>query len=97
MGLLPYSAMLKAKKLNVNCFSTVSRLYFQGNNSVASEAPAGKSILTFDNLIVPVPAAKADIRWVLKVVGSNFSLRSCQDLNDFFRVMLLDRAIAKNL
>ena len=40
-GLLPYSPMLNAKnKSNVDCFSPVSRVYFQGNTSTASEAPS---------------------------------------------------------
>ena len=72
-------------KSNLDCFSLVSRLYFQGNTSTASEAPSAiKSTLTLDNLIDSVSAAKAEIRWVLKVVDSNFSLRSCPDLNDLF-------------
>ena len=64
---------------------------------MASEVPsARKSTSTLDNLIIPVSAAKAEIRWVLKVVDSNFSLRSCLDLNDLFRVMFLYSTIAKN-
>ena len=74
--------------LNVDCFTPFSRLYFQGNTSTASEAPsARKSTSTHDNLIVLISAPKAEIRWVLKVVDSNFSLRSCLDLNDLFQVM----------
>ena len=96
LGLLSYSTMLKAKKHNssVDCFCPVSRLYFQGNTSTASEArSARKSTSTLDNLIVPVSAAKAEIRWVLKVVDPNFSIRSCLDL---CQVMFPDSAIAKN-
>lgn len=64
---------------------------------MASEAPsARKSTLALDNLIILVSAAKAEIRWVLKVVDSNFSLRSCLDLIDLFRVMFHDSTIAKN-
>ena len=64
---------------------------------MASEVPsARKSASTLDNLIIPVSAAKAEIRWILKVVDSNFSLRSCLDLNDLFRVMFLYSTIAKN-
>ena len=86
----------KKHKSNVDCFSPVSRLYFQGNTSTASEAPfATKSTSILDNLMVPVSAAKAEIRWVLKVVDSNISLRSCLDLNDLFQVMLPDSTIAK--
>ena len=63
---------------------------------MASEVPsARKSTSTLDNLIIPVSAAKAEIRWVLKVVDSNISLRSCLDLNDLFQVMLPDSTIAK--
>ena len=84
-------------KSMVDCFSPVSRLYFQGNTSTTSEAPsARKSTSTFDNFIVPVSAAKAEIRWVLKVVDSNFSLRSCLDLNDLFWVTFPDSTTAKN-
>ena len=88
--------MLKAKnKSNVDCFSPVSRLYFQGNTSTTSEAPsARKSTSTLT--IVPVSVAKAEIRWVLQLVDSNFSMRSCLDLNDLFRVMFPDSTIAKN-
>lgn len=65
---------------------------------MASEAPsARKSTLALDNLIILVSAAQAEIRWVLKVVGSNFSLRSCLDLNDLFRVIFPDSTIAKNV
>ena len=89
--------MVKAKNINVDCFPPVTRLYFQGNTSRASEAPsARKSTSTLDSIIVPVSAAKAEIRWDLKVVDSNFSLRSCLDLNDLFQVMFPDRTIAKN-
>ena len=87
MGVASYSPMLKAKKhkSNVDCFSPVSKLYFHGNTFTASEAlSARKSTSTLDNLIVPGSAAKAEIRWVLKVVDSNFSLRSYLDLNDLF-------------
>ena len=96
--LLPYSPILRAKnKSNVDCFSPVSRLYFQGNTSEASEAPsARKSTSTLDNLIVPVSAAKTEVRWVLKMIDFNFPLRSCLYLNDLFQVMLLNSEIAQN-
>ena len=87
----------KKHKSNVDCFSPISRLCFQGNTSTASEVPsARKSTSTLDNSIVPVSAAKVEIRWVLKVVDSNFSLRSYLDLNGLFRVMFPDSTIAKN-
>ena len=64
------------KNINIDCFAPVSRLCFQCNSSMASEASsARKSTSALENLIVPVSAAKAEIRWVLKVVDSNFSLR----------------------
>ena len=66
----------KKHKSNVDFFCPVSRLYFPGNTSTASEAPsARKSTSTLVNLIVPVSAAKAEIRWVWKMVD-------CLDLND---------------
>ena len=98
MGFAALLSHVKGKKHKCRVFSPVSRLYFQGNTSTASEAPsAGKSTSTLDNLIVAVSAAKAEIRWVFKVVGSNFSLRSCLDLNDLFQVKFLDSSIAKNV
>ena len=61
--------MLKTKKHKCRLFFPLSRLYFQDNTSVASEAPsARKSTLALDNLIILVSAAQAEIRWVLKVV-----------------------------
>ena len=91
------NAQGKKHKSNVDCFPPVSRLYFQDNTSTASEAPSTrKSTSTLDNLIVSVSAAKTNIKWVLKVVDSNFSLRSCLDLNDLFRVMFPDSTIAIN-
>ena len=59
----------KKHKSNVDCFPPVSRLYFQGNTSRASEAPsAWKSTSSLDNLIDLVSAAKAEIRWDLKAL-----------------------------
>ena len=34
--------------------------------------------------------------WVLKVVTSHFSLKSCLGLNDLFRLMFIDSEIAKS-
>ena len=84
----------KKHKSNVDCFSPDSRLYFQGNTSTTSEAPARK-YTTFDNVIIPASATKEEIRWISKVVDSSFSLRSCLDLNDLFE-SFLDSTIAKN-
>lgn len=95
---LPSHAQGITHKSNVDCFSPVSKLYFQGNTFTVSEAPcARKSTSTLGSLIVPVSAAKAKIRSVLRVVDSNLSLRSCLDLNDLFRVIFPDSTIAKNV
>ena len=97
---LPSYTQGKKHKSNVDffffsCFQIIlSRQY---NTSTESEAlSARKSSSKLGNLVIPVSAAKAEIRWVLKVVDSNFSLRSCLNFNDLFRVMFLDSTITKN-
>jgi len=37
------------------------------------------------------------IVWALKVVMNHLSVRSCKDLNEIFRIMFPDRAIAQQL
>ena len=40
--------------------------------------------------------SKAEIRWVLKVVSSSFSLRSCLSLNALFKEIFSNSKIAEN-
>ena len=52
----------------------------------------------FKALSVKLPkgmAKVAEIRWVLKVVLSHFSYRSCLDTNKLFKTMFPDSAIVK--
>ena len=98
---LPSYTQGKKHKSNVDfffyCFQIIlSRQY---NTSTESEALSARKLAIsskLGNLIIPVSVAKAEIRWVLKEVDSNFSLRSCLDFNDLFRVMFVDGTITKN-
>ena len=49
-----------------------------------------------ENMVVPVSVSLAEIRWVLKVVSSSFSLRSCLNLNELFKKMFADSTIAQS-
>ena len=72
-GLLPYSPLLKAKKhkSNVDCFSPVSRLYFEGNTSTVSEAPcARKSTSTLQGLTITIKSLS-----MITYVCQNFGVR----------------------
>ena len=62
------------------------------NNSQTSSSGT-----TIDSLIILLSVLKAEIRWVLKVVSSSFSLRLCLNLNALFKEMFSDSKIAENL
>ena len=49
---------------------------------------------TMDTYIMPLSVAHAEIRWVMEVVTSHFSLRSCLDIKDLFSSMFPDSQIA---
>ena len=75
----------KHKGIRVDSYSPASTMFFQGNLSAQkTDAVSVKKPATLDNLVVSVSAAKREIRYVIKLVDSNFSLRSCFDLNNFF-------------
>ena len=46
------------------------------------------------NLVAKESVIKAEIFWVLKNVMSNFSLRSCDGISDYFKEVFLDSKIA---
>ena len=50
-----------------------SKLKQKGSNSSTSTS----SSTAIDSLIIPLSVSKAEIRWVLKVLSSGFSLQSC--------------------
>ena len=47
-------------------------------------------------MVIAVNSLRAEILWILKVVTSHFSLRSCLGLNELFRIMFLDSKIASS-
>ena len=51
--------------------------------------------LTLDALQVPAFVTEAEIKWAVKCVMDHLSFRSCLDLNDLFRSMFPDSAVAQ--
>ena len=51
--------------------------------------------LTLDALQVPALVTEAEIKWAVKCVMDHLSFRSCLDLNDLFRSMFPDSAVAQ--
>ena len=78
--------------------SPFSCLFFQPSSrklkQKQSNSSASSSSSTIDSLIIPLSVSKAEIRWVLKIVSSSFSLRSCLNLNALFKEMFSDSKIA---
>ena len=66
-------------------------MFFQSNSPSLA-----KTVSTISDFVIPATAIRAEIFWVLKVVTSHFSSRSCLGLNDLFRLMLIDSEIAKS-
>ena len=48
-----------------------------------------------DAIMLPLSVQHAEISWVLKVIMSHFSLRSCLDINTLFQCMFPDLATAE--
>ena len=75
-------------------------LFFQSSSSKLkqkeSNSSTSSSSTTIDSLIIPFSFSKAEIRWVLMVVSSSFSLRSCLNLNALFKELFLDSKISEN-
>ena len=80
--------------------SPLSCLFFQPSSrklkQKQSNSSASSSSTTIDSLIIPLSVSKAEIRWVLKIVSSNFCLRSCLNLNALFKEMFSDSKIAEH-
>lgn len=52
---------------------------------------------SLDMYVIPIAIAEAEIRWVMKVVLSHFSLRSNLDIKELFCCMFPDSEIAKRV
>ena len=65
-------------------------MFFQPNSPSSA-----KTVSTISDFVIPASAIRAELFWVLQVVTSHFSLRSCLGLNDLFRLMSIDNEIAK--
>ena len=78
--------------------SPLSCLFFQPSSSKLkqkeSNSSTSSSSTTIDSLIISLSVSKAEIRWVLKVVSSSFSLHKCLNLNALFKEMFSDSKIA---
>ena len=48
-----------------------------------------------DSVTVPTSALRSDVLWILKVISSHYSLRSCLGLKELFEVVFFDSEIAK--
>ena len=46
-------------------------------------------------MTVPTSALRSDVLWILKVISSRYSLRSCLGLKELFEVVFFDSEIAK--
>ena len=78
-----------------------SCLFFQPSSKKLKQkecnSSTSSSSTTIDSLIISLSVSKAEIRWwVLKVVSSSFSLRSCLNLNAFLKEMFSDGKISEN-
>ena len=78
-----FSNHLRKKKINPNSSSMVS----------PSQVPASSTLV---QSIASSDKVKAEIRWAVKSVMSNFSNSSCNDINTLFKTMFLDSSIASN-
>ena len=66
--------------------------------SPPTSSPASTNPTTVDtstSMILPLSVQHAEIYWVLKVVMSHFSLRSCLEIKTLFQAMFPDSEIAK--
>ena len=76
---------------------SMSTLYFDKNSSeVPSDSRSSNSVSspTLDSMLKSVSVSHAEIRWVIKVVLSSSSFRPCLELNELFKAMFSDSAIA---
>ena len=87
--------------------NSLSTLCFQKQQKEQSASQQGTTSATTQNvtslpltstvssLIVKSGVSRAEILWVLKIVKSHFSFRSCEDTSELFKVMFSDSTIAK--
>ena len=89
----------KKHKDRVKTRESMSTLYFDKNSSEApSDSRSSNSVSspTLDSMLKSVSVSHAEIRWVIKVVLSSSSFRSCLELNELFKAMFSDSAIASS-
>ena len=73
--------------------SQTRALFFRKEpQSGAAESRSAK----VEDLVIPSSAIWAEILWILKVVTSHFSLRSCLGLNELFEIMFPDSKVVKS-
>ena len=76
--------------------SQTRTLFFRKEpQSGAAESRSAK-VTKVEDLVIPASTIRAEILWILKVVTSHFSLRSCLRLNELFEIMFLDSKVAKS-
>ena len=77
----------------------MSSLYFtkekQSNDDSPTCSSSGSSS-RIDSMLSSLAVSHAEIYWVLKVLSSHFSYRSCLDVNGLFRKMFPDSPIVKS-
>ena len=78
--------------------SNVGALFYPKKSPTEHESTsaAKPKVKTVESMMIPASALKAEILWTLKVATSHYSLRSCLGLNEIFKAMFVDSAIAKS-
>ena len=72
----------------------LSSLFFTRETS--TKESTSKTSEKIDTMLTPVSVSDAEIRWILKVLKSHLSYRSCLDLNSLFTILFPDSQIAKS-
>ena len=64
----------------------LSVLHFVNNTNSSNDATEPlPSSGNLESYVIPLSVVTAEIRWVMKVVASHFSFRSCLDLKELFQ------------
>ena len=84
--------VLHIKNMGVGTLTSHSK--YRKHQNVQNHFAEGKQG-PLQQFLTPVSTLNAKIKWCLKVVMSNFSFRSCSDINKLFRDMFPDSNIAK--
>ena len=81
-------------KERLKTYNPLPSLFFTRETNIKQNTP--KSSEKIDSMLTAVSVSHAEIRWVLKVLTSHLSYRSCLNLNSLFTTMFPDSLIAKS-